>query len=132
MKWSDLAPTEDWTWQFRAKLVFAAWALAAVASAAFSGALLVFAFPVFPLGLYYGIPGLSSLLPSTHTPPSETTNYLGDYFLAVTAGWLLYSVVCLAATMIGKRKPFLLFYLILILLLILNVQGCHTFVKHGE
>src|SRR5215469_4463136 len=110
MKWSDLAPTYGWTWQFRAKLIFAAWALAAVASAAFSGPLLVFAFPAFPLGLYYGVPGLSSLLPSPHNPPAETSNPLRNYFLAVTAGWFLYSVVCLSATATNKRNVFLLFY----------------------
>jgi hypothetical protein len=128
MKWSDLDPTEDWTWELRGKLVLAAWAIAAVASA-FPEPVLLLALPLFPLGLLFGIPGLGSLFPPPVTPPA---NPMSEFLLPMTVGWLMYLVVSLTATIAKKRSIFLIFYLGLILLLIFNVRGCQSFLKQVE
>ena len=131
MKWSDLDPTEDWTWEFRGKLVLAAWSLAVVASA-FPEPVLLLTFPLFPLGLLYGIPGLTLLFPPPATAPTATTNPMSEFLLPMTVGWVMYLMVSLTATVTRKRTIFLVFYLGLIMLLILNVRGCRIFLKQVE
>ena len=131
MKWSDLDPTEDWTWEFRGKLVLVAWALAAVASV-FPEPVLLLAFPVFPLGLMYGIPGLASLFPPPARPPTASPNPMSELFLPLVVGWGIYLAVSLTATITRKRSVFFIFYMGLILLLVFNVRGCQAFLKKVE
>jgi len=50
----------------------------------------------------------------------------------VTAGWLIYLAISLTAIITKKRSMFVLFYLGLVLLLILNVRGCQIFLKQVE
>jgi hypothetical protein len=130
MKWSDLDPTEDWTWEFRGKLVLVAWGVAAVA-AAFPELPLLLAFPLFPLGLLYGIPGWDSLFPPPASPPTRSGSGMAEFFLPLVAGWTIYLVVSLTATATKSRLMFFIFYMGLILLLVLNVRGCHTFMETG-
>jgi len=131
MKWSDFDPTEDWTWAFRGKLVLVAWAIAAVASI-FPEPVLLIAFPFFPLGFLFVVPGLSALFPPPVAPPTAATNPIGEFLLPVTAGWLIYLAISLTAIITKKRSMFVLFYLGLVLLLILNVRGCQIFLKQVE
>lgn len=131
MKWSDLDPTEDWTWEFRGKLVLIAWAVAVVASV-FPEPVLLLAFPVFPLGLLYGIPGLTSLFPPPAGTPTVSKNPANEMFLAVAAAWVIYLAISLTATLAKRRTVFLIFYFGLILLLVFNVRGCRIFLKQVE
>jgi hypothetical protein len=66
------------------------------------------AFILFPWGLFYLLPFL------------EIAN---DVILAVI-GWTIYLVLTLLVLFSGRRSAFTAFYLILVLLLILNVAGC--------
>ena len=116
---------------FRGKLVLAAWAFAAVASI-FPEPVLLLAFPIFPLGLLYGIPGLASLFPAPAGPPTASANPLSELFLPTAAGWGIYLAVSLMATFTKKRTVFFVFYMGLVLLLFLNIRGCQSFLKQVE
>ena len=49
----------------------------------------------------------------------------GDSWLGLTAGWFAYIVVMLAAIFTNKRLFYYVLYVVLCLMLILNIAGCH-------
>jgi hypothetical protein len=104
-----------------------AWGFAAFA-AVFPEIPLLIAFPLFPLGLLFGIPSLQATGPQ---PPSGPHNVAAEFFWLSAAGWVIYLTVCLTALLTKRRVLFFVFYGILCALLILNVQGCRAFLKHA-
>ena len=90
---------------------------------------LLLAFPLFPLGLLFGIPGLQATGPQ---PPTGPQNVVAVFFWLSAAGWLIYLTVSLTALLTKRRVLFFIFYGILCCLLVLNVRGCQVFLKQVE
>jgi hypothetical protein len=132
MKLSDFEPTEGWTPKFRGQLVLAAWILAALA-AAFPEPVLLLAFPLFPLGLLSGIPEVNSLFPQSPSgAPTASASYPSAFVYVALGGWAIYFVLSVLATATKRRTLFFILYMVLVTLLILNVRGCQSFMKHLE
>ena len=117
---------EEWpSYEARRVLLFGAWALAALATVLVEIPALI-GFPLFPLGLWEMLTGVLS--ESSHRPTITHTDSV--VFTFVCAAWLVYLALTFGALFSKRRLVFILFYGALCCLLILDVQGCHTILKH--